>query len=638
MKRFYILIAATLLTFGNITSVYGGVSKSVLKEAERIESKPEIYIFGRGEAATEEEAVQNALGNIVRQISVSVSSSISSYEHEINTDGKIDSRSDFKSTVNSWTQNIRLKGVQKLLLTDSSPYKVLCYLDKEAVDDMIATRTQLVTQHCRDAMRAEEELRLDDALKLFYRAYTTLQTLPDRESIMRTINGQNRHLDNWIPIKMKEICQDVKLGIAKVEPREDGETYIEMTASYKGEPVRSVAVTWFDGTGRSGIHTLRDGTGILELQPGTKTNPLTLDIEYRFVEDSYVDRDLHDVIANFNGAGLLADAPKKVLNSGKAVLKADKKETKAFNEAIRASANEGIAFMEKSKIFEDAMADIVRAISRGNVSTAASRFSPRALEQFQSLLSQGKATLIGKAAPGSYSFYPMGERVVCRSIPMSFSFDNGQRVFREDLVFTFTADGIVESLAFSLGSTAREDIIAKGGEAWDDYTKMVLITFLENYRTAFALKDLNFIKSVFDENATIIVGGVRTTLNPTRQGDIMGMKSEKEYTYAKKSKDQYIKDLERCFASNSYVNLRFYGTDVEKMGMGGETFALQMKQDYTSQHYGDEGYLFLLVDFNNPDEPVIKIRTWQPERRPDLTPGLDEDDPLFGIFSPGYFG
>lgn len=48
--------------------------------------------------------------------------------------------------------------------------------------------------------------------------------------------------------------------------------------------------------------------------------------------------------------------------------------------------------------------------------------------------------------------------------------------------------------------------------------------------------------------------------------------------------------------------------------------------DYYSSTYGDKGYLFLMVDINDPENPIIKVRTWQPER-----------DPNFGLYGPGDF-
>ena len=63
-----------------------------------------------------------------------------------------------------------------------------------------------------------------------------------------------------------------------------------------------------------------------------------------------------------------------------------------------------------------------------------------------------------------------------------------------------------------------------------------------------------------------------------------------------------------------------------KAGAGGELYGIQIKQDYYSTNYGDQGYLFLMVDLNDPDKPIIKVRTWQPEKDPD-----------FGLYDIGMF-
>ena len=43
-------------------------------------------------------------------------------------------------------------------------------------------------------------------------------------------------------------------------------------------------------------------------------------------------------------------------------------------------------------------------------------------------------------------------------------------------------------------------------------------------------------------------------------------------------------------------------------------------------NYGDEGYLYIQVDLNDRKEPIIKVRTWQPE-----------PDPEVGLFGLGNF-
>ena len=43
-------------------------------------------------------------------------------------------------------------------------------------------------------------------------------------------------------------------------------------------------------------------------------------------------------------------------------------------------------------------------------------------------------------------------------------------------------------------------------------------------------------------------------------------------------------------------------------------YGVTLKQRWTSSTYSDTGYVFLLLDFADPDYPLIHVRSWQPER------------------------
>lgn len=79
-----------------------------------------------------------------------------------------------------------------------------------------------------------------------------------------------------------------------------------------------------------------------------------------------------------------------------------------------------------------------------------------------------------------------------------------------------------------------------------------------------------------------------------------------------------MRNLEACFNANEYVNIRFADNLISRADKGGELYGIQIKQDYYSTHYSDKGYLFLYVDLNNSDKPIIKVRTWQVEKDPTL--------------------
>ena len=155
--------------------------------------------------------------------------------------------------------------------------------------------------------------------------------------------------------------------------------------------------------------------------------------------------------------------------------------------------------------------------------------------------------------------------------------------------------------------------------AWSQDARIILANFMEDYQTAYALKDLDFIRNVFDDNAVIITG--RVTNRPKNAMERSQYLDSKIIKYNRQTKNEYLRNLEHCFAGNEYINIRFANNDVIKAGKGGETYGIQIKQDYYSSTYGDTGYLFLMVDVNNPDNPIIKVRTWQPEK-----------DPNFGVY------
>ena len=601
------------------------------------------YIYGTGTGPDRQTAMQAALGNMTTKISVNIAASSSLSESEtINSDGSIDSNSQMQLVVKSYSAPANLEGVETIWLCDKAPeFKVMTYLKRSQVEKMFERRRDNVANLAREGMRAEEAGKIDLALRYLYQAYVVLGSLPDARTFKVDIDGTERLLSTWLPEQMSDICAGVKFGIADVsKPDDAGGRTISLMAHYKGEPVTSIGFSYWRGSqGQSPVLIARDGMSEIEVSPTTPLDPLALDIEYRFPDENHLVPEFQPLLEGFNGAGLVPNAHVTLTNSAKE-LKSDKKETQAFKEAVAAGAREGVTAMPRaeSQAYAKAIARIVEAIGKKQYSGLSDLFTAEGHEMFDRLIHYGNAKILGQATRDTYEFYPMKERVVCRSIPMQFSFEGGKRKFTEDVTFTFNSDGLIESLAFGLGSVARKDIFSMQGEAWSDYMKMVVVTFLENYKTAFALKRLDFIETMFDDDAVIIVGHVVKKAERRREGDAQIIENKEHVTYARKTKAEYMAQLKRCFASNQFINIRFANTDVGAVDVGEDTYGIQLRQEYFSSSYGDVGYLYLMVDFLNPDEPIIKVRTWQPERKPDLTPNLPKDSPYNGIFSNGYFG
>lgn len=644
MKRFVMTLILALA----LPSVWTGVASADNRASKAQQTADAImaddsYIYGNGVGNDHQEAMQSALADMIGKISVNIASS-SSYtaDETMHGDGSIDSNNRMSMVIKSYSAPANLEGVESVWLSDKAPdFRVMTYLKRSQVEKMFERRRDNVANLVREGIRAEEGGKIDLALRYLYHAYAILGSLPDARSLTVDIDGTPRLLSAWIPEQMRDICAGVRFGIAEVsKPDDAGGRTVSIMAHYKDEPVTSIGFSYWRGPqGQSPVLTARDGMSEIEVGPATPLDPLALDIEYRFPDENHLVPEFEPLLDSFNGAGLVPNAHVTLAKSAKA-LKSDKQETKAFKEAVSAGADEGISVTskEESAPCVGAMEKIVYAIVNKKYDGIKELFTDEGYSMFESLIHYGNARILGKATRDTYGFYPMKDRTVCRSIPMQFSFEGGKRKFTEDVTFTFNSDGLIESLAFGLGSVARKDIFSMQGEAWSDYMKMVVVTFLENYRTAFALKRLDFIETMFDDDAVIIVGHVVKKAEKRRVGDAEIIENKEHVTYARKSKAEYLAQLKRCFASNQFVNIRFANTEVGAVDVGEDTYGIQLRQEYFSSSYGDVGYLYLMVDFLNPDEPIIKVRTWQPERKPDLTPNLPKDSPYSGIFSNGYFG
>lgn len=370
---------------------------------------------------------------------------------------------------------------------------------------------------------------------------------------------------------------------------------------------------------------------------GVSVNSLQLKYEYEYTDQCQIDKELESVMGLFKGTPF-KNATTYINNlDKKSVVSSEAK--KDFAKSVKAESDANLESLNKvkdEKALVEIMGRVVNAIKNKNYNSVDTCFSADGLEMYKKLLNYGQARLLGNP---QFSFYKMGKRVVCRSIPMAFSFQNNKRKFVEDVTFTFDENKKIECVAFGLGSQAKTDIFNKGVGAWSDYAKMVIATFLENYKTAFALKRLDYLESVFDDNATIITGHI-IKKNPklSIEGQAATFGDNKPLIkYTRQTKSEYLRKLKMCFQSNQFINIRFADNDVVKMGAGGETYGIQIKQDYYSTNYGDQGYLFLMVDFNDPENPSIKVRTWQPERNPEINANLPRSNRDWGIIGPGNF-
>lgn len=588
------------------------------------------YIWGEGFGDNPGEASQAALQSLLSNIGMTVDSGFSMTDEENSVNGVTQVSSNMKSVLNSYSQ-ATINNTKPIHYRDKNgSYYHFLYMNRAELEKMFSQRKDRIEDYVRDALRSEERGKVDDSIRYLSWAYVLLHSLQYPGNTRMTVDGDSKLLIHWIPSKIEDILDGIEVAVADFNEEENT---ANIFVTYKGKPAAGADFTYWDGKSNSDVHGVKDGLGQISFIPGYTVDEVQLLFETAYTDASQCDRELEMLINNFKPLKF-KEAQKTIGNFGKK-LKVEKSARTNFQAQVAAGKKEGVTALDKreAKQYDAIISGVLKSVKSKNFQPDKTLFTDEGFDMFSRLLAYGNATILGNPEVG---YYPFGERVVARSVPMKFEFKNNRRSFVEDVTFTFSPDRKIESVAFGLGSSARRDIFQQGVGAWSDSVKMVIVTFLENYKTAFALKRFDYIQSIFDENAYIIVGH---KLQPAQKtdGDIKGMSFLPQYEYARKSKEEYMTQLKKCFASNEFVNINFADNDVQKSSYGGDTFGIQIKQDYHSEHYGDQGYLFLFVDLNDADKPIIKIRTWQPERNPDLTPMLPKDSRDFGIYSNSSF-
>ena len=616
MKR---LIAYMVLL---LPLVVAAQTPNAIDEVNRIKADPD-YIWGQGRSNMDSKADQIALNDLISKISVHVQSQTQLDMSQITEGHKRDSKSAVEAVIRTYAAG-SLTNTKTIWVTYEPEAYVVRYIHKDELEKVFKEREERIISYVYTARAAERDGRIDDALRYYYWGFCLLKSLQHPNAVTFTDDGIKHPMTVWIPDQINMIFGNIKTEVAKIQGDK-----VDLLMSYKGKPVTSLDFRYNDGQNYGQMFSAKDGITQIEMPENSSFENIHIRYEYEYTGMMRQDRELEMVMDVFNGTPFRkAKVTVPVGEKKQMKLVAEK-----FEEAVSTMSTAAHAeAVEQPKAFADIMVDIVAAIQNKKYNDIKNYFTEEGFGMFDKLIHYGEATILGKP---TLHFYQLGKRVIGRSIPMRFKFKNNHRTFIEDVTFTFNEDKKIESIAFGLDKKARDDIFNRDARGWSDSVRMVVATFLENYKTAFALKRLDYIKSIFDNDALIIVGHMVKKAQKTAENQKYVDNEMVKYTSL--NKEQYMKNLERSFKSNEFINIHFSDNDVKKMGKGADTFGILIHQDYYSSNYSDTGYLFLMVDLNDIEQPTIRIRTWQPKRDSSINNDLNRDNPYYGLIYGGNF-
>lgn len=628
MKRIFILLVLLLGAFVRVLGQEVDLSNNSIVNSDE-------YYWGVGYGTTYQQAKDAAMGDIIRMIAINVSSEFTSIGEQESRDGEVSHNQRVENIIRTYAQTT-LNDVESWILREESDnYAVMCYMKRSELYRIYEGRIQKAKDL---AVRAEQSLsvgRLDMALQYYYASYSLIRSVQRPNEV---VDENGRQLINEIPVRIREILQGVTVSFEKKED----DVFVDLLFFYNGKPVSSLDFNYNDGRAFCPSR-VKDGRGSIELVDDFVGEYYHINIEYEYKGQWRGDAEMESVLKQISKK-TFKDAHHKIKGDIGALSQRDTEIGSTSSKKKQTASQYSFAQMQSAaqmelkpsesqlvnedQIYQQALDKVLSAIKKKSFLDIMDCFTAEGLDVYNRLIAYGTGRVVGE--PKVYFFKGTQGKVAARGVQMSFTFPfgrGGKQTYVEDVIFYFNQDALIENVAFGLGEESSNDIISRKGSGWDDATKEMLMEFLENYKTAYCLKRLDYITTIFSDDAVIIVGNVAKA-KPTSTADVekqLTIKGQQIVTYNRYTKSEYIDNLEKVFNRNAFVNIKFTHNEIQSLEKfeNQKVYGIRIGQEYNSSTYADMGYLYLIVDMTNKEEPLIKVRTWEPNE-------VDLED-LYGV-------
>lgn len=571
------------------------------------------YYFGTGEGKNYNSARRDALESLTNSISVNVQSKFEEVVQE--------TESDFSRYVhgvlNTYSTAVISRYSERVLQENSEGTKVLVFIERESMEEIFDQRKNLIQSFIRSALRAEAELRIADALRYYYWGLVLTRSHPDNTKLKGHFeNDIDEPLMMGLYDRINRIFSFLDIHVVEDKLLNDPlRRSLILEILYKQKPVEDLDYIYWLGDGYSSLISARNGRGVAALsgELARSSQSLRLQVEYRYNHKARLEPEVQLMLESVDIPYFPRAELKVAINSEKS--QQAQKDSKPY------FTFESVTPKKHSKLkaadYQKQLEAILSAIDRGEPESVRQYFSEKGYTLFRSLMAGAEVKVLPPRKK-ELELWTVNEQILVRSFPMSFAYRNNRAEFIEDIVFTFDKDGKVCNVSHSLGDVAIKGIMSRPTGFGRSGDRHFLISFMEDYKTAYSLKRKDYLEAIFDDQALIIVGNVvhREEAQVEGRSFYSGL-SQKDVEYIQLSKSEYMERLSRIFNRNEFINIRFEDNEVRKTQKNEKIYGIQIAQHYYSATYADKGYLFLMLDLNDTLNPRIYVRTWQPEKNPD---------------------
>ena len=634
MKRLIIALLSLVLVCGVASA------QSQKAAIERIKSKSTEYKWGEGHGASMDAARKMATSDLLSKMASTKSVNSHQWEGQKGDDYILEQEEsvDFATTVS-------LDNCENISYKEGDEWRCLCYVSIKDIERAAQRQQDRVQEMIKLGEEQEGQLNIAGALKYYYWALAMLTHYGSSIDSNMLIMGKRKNAKLWLNEHIAAVLDniDIKIDSDRIEyDQSDYDHYtVNIDVTYCGLPVSALDLLYFNGERQVGPLHAKSGKAALKYPDINGFKELDINVIYNYSEEAAAyDRELSSAFDTD-----LVSYDTKCARSIPIKVKSDKLkiETTSKKSATRqaaaapttgaADATEPIINKTKPTIdreyisdnqqYVEAMKQVESALRSKKYASVKHLFTTDGYDLFERMVTMG--TISVNRAP-QYTVEGSRLFVIGKGIPVSVKV--GRHTSTETIVFRFDkSTAKIKSVAYALTQRAESDIFRKS--EWNIESRYSLLCFMEDYQTAFALKRLDYIKSIFSDKAIIIIGkdngaGKKTRSKKFYESNDLGAinTNNERYTYQFYSKDDYMQKLERDFNPNSstykgYIQLTFEDTQIASVPTNGyvdnEVMWIELKQNYYSTSgYTDKGYLSLQINLKPDEGSKINVRTWTP--------------------------
>ncbi len=596
-----------ILLYGMITGLLFAVNIVYSQDIDYIKKSGKYY-WGQGLSENERSAEKQATENFISELSNHISSKFNSVALKQKGDLK-----EYTQAILETYLNTSLKQMSSKVDRDATSVLTVKYIEKENLNNLFYDRKRRMLNYFEMAQKAEKENRISDALQKYYWTLLLLESHPENQEISIEQNNSEIPLIKFLPVKLDQILNNVEITYKSFTIDEQSNNgLITLDVKYDDIPVENLEYkywmknSWISSSCKNGLG------GIKFLSLDDLDDSIRIEVEYRFEADAEIDNELTEIFENL---AIPSFKTSQFTINMHGVIHDKTRPQSAKNKVPNISYLNIEPASISTTEFDSIIHQVVKSLELRELEDVRSSFTISGWKDINYLIEYGNAQVIRDEF--DLKVIKVNNEYVVRKVPMHFKFRTNNKEFIEDLVFYFNDNLKVTGMSFSISDVAINDILNKKEEWGTIQDKYQIISFVENYKTAYCFKRLDYIEKIFDNDALIIVGRRLENAPKNENKNFVQIFDNEQIEYIRKTKEDYLKSLNLVFRSNEYVNIHFEDNEIKRTNKDNKIYGIQIAQYYTSTNYSDKGYLFLMVDLNDSLNPKIYVRTWQPQKNPD---------------------